>query len=113
MPYREGDVVRMHIPEELLEPMANADTEMVIDTVVVDPHKLFQFINDQCNLLLEIGLEPDFLLIGSEDFSRVTRSAYVHQLLDFRFADGPKRIHGLPVRVVPTITGMCVVPKAR
>jgi hypothetical protein len=89
------------------------------ETIEFNPMDIFEAVETEVRVLqYDFEVEPDFILMGTEDFSRLTRTAYQHCILHINhrwFAEDlhNKRMRGLDIRLSPTIQGYCVVPKAR
>lgn len=97
-------------PLEVMGPSMQNVPELEVSYVVADLKSLEAWIVDQINILYQHGLEPDFVLMGAEEFHQATGTMCQYTPYSFK---GPPIFRGLPFRVSPTITGMCVVPKAR
>ncbi len=114
-------MARIHIPDYAPRRIQNvgACVSIPVDTITFDPMTIFEAVATEIEALhYEFHTEPDFILMGTDDFARLTRTAYQHCILHINFSWFAedlhnKRMRGLDIRLSPTIEGYCVVPKAR
>jgi hypothetical protein len=105
--------------EEIAASMSNVDGQ--IEVITLDSELIQEWLVDQLNILYGLNLEPDFILMGSDEFEQVFRTLYTQRPMNFILEVAiyrdtgreRKTLRGIPVRVSPTISGMCVVPKER
>lgn len=91
---------------------ANEELQINIEYEDIDLNQLAAAIMEHKRELMDYwNTEADFILIGEEEFRALTRTAYKHQIFEFNMPD-PKFM-GLRFRVTPTISGWCIVPKAK
>lgn len=64
--------------------------------------------------IFDYGQEPGEVLIGSEEFAELMGSPMIHHAATFHteYHRGPQ-VFGLPVRVIPWMTGVVVMPRGR
>lgn len=101
--------------EPMVPSMQNVDGE--IEIIVADLGALTEWLVDQINICYELGLEPDFVLMGTEEFSQVTKTVMMGHMASFNLGfdifDRRGKFRDISFRVAPNITGMCMVPKQR
>lgn len=80
----------------------------------IDTRDLMRRLIEQRRASLEMGFEPEELLIGSEDFAELMGYPQIQHAVSFDTTyNRGYRIYDLRVRIIPWMRGMLAMPKER